>query len=143
MPWTLSPSMPMIRSLARMPALDAGVSSIGETTLMTPVLHGDLDAETAELAGGLHLHVLEVLRVHVARMRVEPGQHAVDRRFDELVVVGDLDIVGAHPLEHVAEQVELPIGVGGGRVGLAAGEEAAVASAATVRRGAEQGTSEE
>ncbi len=37
--------------------------------------------------------------------------------FDQLVVVGNLDVVGAHPLEHVAEQVELPIGVGGGCVG--------------------------
>ena len=32
--------------------------------------------------------------------------------FDELGVVRLLDIVGAHPLEHVAEQVELPVGVG-------------------------------
>ena len=80
------------------------------------VLHGDLDAEPAELAAGLHLHVAEALGVHVARMRIEPGQHAVDRRFDQLGVVGLLDIVGAHPLEHVAEQAELPIGVGGRRL---------------------------
>ena len=45
-------------------------------------------------------------------MRIEPGQHAVDRRFDQLAVVRLLDIVGAHALEHVAEQVELAIGVG-------------------------------
>src|SRR5262245_29734473 len=49
-------------------------------------------------------------------MRIEPGQHAVDRRLDELAVVGLLHIVGAHPLEHVAEQAELPIGLGGGRL---------------------------
>ena len=36
-----------------------------------PVLHRDLDAEPAELAPGLHLHVAEALGVHVARMRVE------------------------------------------------------------------------
>jgi hypothetical protein len=76
------------------------------------VFHRDLDAEPAELAAGLHLHVAEALGVHVARMRIEPGQHAVDRGFDQLAVVGLLDIVGAHPLEHVAEQIELPIGVG-------------------------------
>ena len=79
------------------------------------VLHRDLDAEPAELAAGLHLHVAEVLGVHVARMRVERGQHAVDRGFDQLLVGDLLDIVGAHALEHLAEQVELPIGVG--RVG--------------------------
>src|SRR5215475_6701730 len=31
------------------------------------VLHGDLDAETAELAAGLHLHVTEAVRIHVTR----------------------------------------------------------------------------
>jgi hypothetical protein len=76
------------------------------------VFHRDLDAEPAELAAGLHLHVAEALRIHVARMRIEPLQHAVDRGLDQLSVFRLLDVVGAHPLEHVAEQVELPIGVG-------------------------------
>src|SRR6185369_3824947 len=79
--------------------------------------HRDFDAETAELAARLHLHVAEALGVHVARMRIEPGQHAVDRGFDQLGVVRLLDVVGAHALEHVAEQVELAIGVGGRRLG--------------------------
>ena len=48
------------------------------------VLHGDLDAEAAELAAGLHLHIAEALRIHVARMWIESGQHAVDCRFDQL-----------------------------------------------------------
>src|SRR6266480_1566425 len=48
-------------------------------------------------------------------MRVQPGQHAVDRRFDQLAVIGFLDVVSAHPLEHVAEQAELTIGVVGCR----------------------------
>jgi hypothetical protein len=52
------------------------------------VFHGDLDAEAAELAARLHLHVAEALGVHVARMRVEPGEHAVDRRFDQLASSG-------------------------------------------------------
>ena len=81
------------------------------------VFHGDLDAEPAEFAAGLHLHVPEALRIHVAGMRVEPGQHAVDRVLDQLAVVRLLDVVGAHALEHVAEQIELPVGVGGGRLG--------------------------
>jgi hypothetical protein len=49
-------------------------------------------------------------------MRIEPGQHAVDRRFDQLAVVGLLHIVCPQPLEHVAEQAELAIGVGVGRL---------------------------
>ena len=81
------------------------------------VFHRDFDAEPAEFAAGLHLHVAEALGVHVARMRIEPGEHAVDRSFDQLAVVRLLDIFGAHPLEHVAEQVELPVGVGRGRLG--------------------------
>src|SRR5262249_9366375 len=76
-----------------------------------PVLHSDLDAETAELAARFHLHVAEAVRIHVTRMRIEAGQHTVDGRFDELAVVGLFDVVGAHALEHVAEQIKLPIGV--------------------------------
>ena len=33
--------------------------------------------------------------------------------FDQLAVVGLLDIVAADPLEHVAEQIELAVGVRG------------------------------
>ena len=79
------------------------------------VFHRDFDAEAAELAARLDLHVAEALGVHVARMRIEAREHAVDRRFDQLGVVRLLDVVGAHALEHVAEQAELPVGVGGGR----------------------------
>ncbi len=81
------------------------------------VLLGHLDAEAAELALGLHLHVAIGLGVHVARMRIERGQHAVDRGLDQLGFVGLLDVVGADLLEHVAEQIELTIGVGRRRVG--------------------------
>ncbi len=80
------------------------------------VLHRDLDAEAAELAAHLDLHVAEILGVHVARMRVERAQHAVDRGLDELLVRHVLDIVGADPLEHLAEQVELAISVRIGRL---------------------------
>ena len=87
------------------------------------VFHRHFDAETAELAAGLHLHVTEALGIHEARMRIETGQHAVDRGFDQLGVIGPLDIVGAHALEHVAEQVEVAIGVGRSRrLGAHAGE---------------------
>src|SRR5262249_17940753 len=72
---------------------------------------GDLHSKPAERSGHLELHVLEALGIHVARMRVEPGQHAVDRRFDELAVVDPLNVVRTHTLEDIAEQVELPVGV--------------------------------
>ena len=85
------------------------------------VLHRDFDAEPTELAAGLHLHVTEMLRIEIGRMRVERGQHAVDRGFDQLGVIGLLDIVRAHALEHLAEQIELPVDFRvGGRCGLAA-----------------------
>ena len=46
-------------------------------------------------------------------MRIERGQHAVDGVFDELLLIGLLDIVGAHLVEHVAKQAEILVGVGG------------------------------
>ena len=55
-------------------------------------------------------------------MRVKPGQHAADRGLDQLGVVWLLDVVRAHALEHVAEQIELPVGVGLCRLGSGAGE---------------------
>jgi hypothetical protein len=76
------------------------------------VFHRDFDAEPAELAARLHLHVAEVLGIMKLRMRIERGEHAVDGRLDQLGVFDLLDILGADVLEDVAEQVELPIGVG-------------------------------
>ena len=70
------------------------------------------DAKAAELALRLDLHVAERFGVHVARMRIERGQHAVDRGLDHFRFVRLLDIVVADLVEHVAEQIELPIGVG-------------------------------
>ena len=52
------------------------------------VLHRDLDAEPAELAVGGLLHVAPALLVHVARMRIERGDHAVDRALDSLASSG-------------------------------------------------------
>ena len=75
------------------------------------VLHRDLDAEAAELASGLDLHLLEALGVEVAGMRVEGGEHAVDGVLDQLLVRRFLDIVGADLLEDVAEQPQLLVGV--------------------------------
>ncbi len=45
-------------------------------------------------------------------MRIERGQHAVDRALDQRLVGDVVDIIRAHPFEHIAEQVELFIGLG-------------------------------
>ena len=95
-----------------MPARAAGRVVDRRHDLDEAVLHRHLDAEAAELALGLDLHFLETLGVHVARMRIERGEHAVDGGFDHLLFIRRLDIVGAHPIEHVAEQIELLVGVG-------------------------------
>ena len=73
------------------------------------VFHRDLDAEAAELAAGLHLHVLELARRQEARMRVQRREHPLDGGLDELFVGHVLDIFRADALEHVAEQVELAV----------------------------------
>ncbi len=75
------------------------------------VLHRHFDADAAERALGLDLHVGERLGVHVAGMRIEAGDHAVDRGVDELAVIHRADIFGTHRLEGVAEEIELAIGV--------------------------------
>ena len=100
-----------MRSLACRPALAAGVSSIGDTTLMTPFSMRDLDAEAAELAAGLHLHVAVVFGRHVGGVRVERGEHAVDGTLDHRAFVGLLDVVLADTFEDFAEQIDLAVDV--------------------------------
>ena len=78
-PCTGSPSRWVIRSPGFSPARAAGRVVDRRDHLDEAVLHRHLDPEPAELAAGLHLHVVEVLRVQIVRMRIERGQHAVDR----------------------------------------------------------------
>ena len=82
-----------------------------------PIFLGDLDSKSAEFALRLNLHVLERLGVHVARMGVERREHAVDGGLDQLGLVGLFDVVAADLVEHVAEEIELAIGVGRRRIG--------------------------
>ena len=56
--------------------------------------------------------VPEIFGIEVGRVRIERRQHAVDRRVDQHAVVRPLYVVGAHALEHVAEQVELLVNLG-------------------------------
>ena len=52
------------------------------------VFHRHFDAETAEFTLGLGAHVFGILGIHVARMRIERGEHAVDGVLDQLVFCG-------------------------------------------------------
>ena len=135
-PWTCSPSSCGDDVVRQDAGLGGGRVVDRRDDLDQAVFHRDFDAETAELAARLHLHVAEALRVHVARMRIEPGEHAVDRLLDQLGVVRLLDVVGADALEHVAEQIELPIGVGGRRLGARAERARARGWVASERDGA-------
>src|SRR5260221_78384 len=74
-----------------------------------------LSLSPAKAAGGLQSHVLKALGIHIAGLRIEPGQHPEDRPFDELIVVGLVDVVGAHALENNPEQAELPVRIPGRR----------------------------
>ena len=76
-----------------------------------PVILRHLDPEAAELAPRLHLHVAEGFGVHVIAVRIEAGQHPVDRVLDQVAITHRLDIFRAHPLEYVAEQGQQAIGV--------------------------------
>src|SRR6478609_9676208 len=109
-PCTCSSSSFVMMSFAMMPALAAGVSSIGATTLINPssiVTSMPSPPNSPRVCTCMS----EAFGIHVARMGIEPGQHAVDRGFYQLAVVRLLDIVGAHALEYVAEQIELAISV--------------------------------
>jgi hypothetical protein len=67
------------------------------------VFHRDLDTESTEFALGRLLHFAPGTVIHVSRMRIEGGDHAVDCAFDEFGVTGLFDIVGPDALEHLAK----------------------------------------
>ena len=71
MPWMLVPSMAEMKSPVLMPARDGRRVVDGRDDLDEAVFLRDFEAQTAELAAGLHLHVGEFLRIHIARMRIE------------------------------------------------------------------------
>ena len=104
------------------------------------VLHRDLDAEAAIFTLCLGAHVRGILGVHEGGVRIERGQHAVDRVLDQLLVFGFLDIIGAHALEDVTEDRKLLVGVCAGRI---RGHHEAVAGQDQHRGGAHQASGEQ
>ena len=106
-PSVLSPSTWVMKSPDCMPASSAGVPVDGGDDLDEALLLGDLDPEAPELAARLGAHVLEILLRQVGGVRVERDQHPVDGRLDQLGLVHLLDVLRAHALEDVAEEVDL------------------------------------
>jgi hypothetical protein len=109
MPRVAASSILTIRSPDLMPALNAGVSSIGETTRMTAVLDAHFDAEPAEAALRVDLQLVESLGVEEVGVRVEPAHHPVDRLLDELVVGDLLDVIALDLAEDRRQQLQVLI----------------------------------
>ena len=61
---------------------------------------------------GALLHLVERLSVQVTGVRIEAGQHTVDRILDQVSVGDRIDVIEAHPLQHIAKQSEQSIGIG-------------------------------
>ena len=84
------------------------------------VLHRDGQPEAAVIPLGHDPHVVEVERIDIGGMRVEAGEHPLDRAVDQFLVVGRVDIIRLYPAEHLHETIEFARGAtvgGGGRLG--------------------------
>src|SRR5450830_1838386 len=95
-----------IRSPAWMPALDAGVSSIGETTLMA-IFGADFNAQATELTAGAFLQLGEIFRAEVSGVRVEVAEHALDGIFQQGLVVYGFDIGCLDPVHDLGKGAQL------------------------------------
>ena len=71
------------------------------------VLHADFDAQAAEFALRAHLQIFETFGVQIRGMRVQPGQHAVDRLGDQLLVFHRLDVIALDAGEHIGKGTQL------------------------------------
>src|SRR6476619_729921 len=108
-PWICSLSRAVMKSPLCRPARAAGVSSMGETTLIKPFSIVTSSPRPPNSPWVCTLHIAELLRIEIGGMRIEGHQHAIDCGLDQLVVIGFLDIVGAHALQDLAEKIELPV----------------------------------
>ncbi len=69
----------------------------------------DFDSEAAKLAAGRHLHIFEVVRVHIAGVRIKMRDHAVDRGIDQLRVLDFAHIICADTLKGISKEIKLPV----------------------------------
>ena len=89
--------------------LDAGAVGRGvvdgRNHLDPAVFHGHFNAQAAEFALGIDVHVLGVLGVQIAGMGIQRTKHAVQGRFHQLFIIDRLDIFGADLLKDVGKQI--------------------------------------
>ena len=77
------------------------------------IAHGDDDAEAAELAPGVVLHILVADRLHELAVRIEIGHHAAQRAVDEVVVADFLFVHVILPDEQQRAGEDRDLVVGG------------------------------
>ena len=90
-----------------MPARNAGVSSMGETTRTTPSSMLTSMPRPPNLPCGVDLQFLELFGVEEIGMRVEPMHHPDDRFLDELVVGDGFDVVALDLAEDRGQELEV------------------------------------
>ena len=74
------------------------------------VAQRDLDAETAEASGGLHLHLAVALRIEEGRVRIEPAQRALDGVVDQVLGRNLVHVLVLDDREHLREKPKLLVG---------------------------------
>ena len=107
MPFTGVSSILMIRSPGLSPARNAGVSSIGETTFTRP---SSMPTSMPRPPNSPCVPTCSSLNASWSKyggVRIEAGQHAVDRLGDELLVFDGLDVVALDRPEHFGERAQL------------------------------------
>ena len=100
------------------PGLDVGAGGgravHGGDDLHRAFVSADLDAEPAVVAAGLVAHLVEGGGIEITGVRIERGEHPVDGRLDQLLVVHRHHILLTHVGQHIAEQLQRLVGVGSG-----------------------------
>src|SRR3546814_7260367 len=64
-------------------------------------------AESAELARRDDVHVLELVLVQIGRVRVEAGEHAAHRIFDQRLVFDRLHVIRLHAIQDLDEGLQI------------------------------------
>jgi hypothetical protein len=74
------------------------------------VTERDLDAEAAEAAGGLDLHLAVHLGIEEGRMRIEAAERALDRVVDDVLGRDLVHVLALDDREHLGEQPQVLVG---------------------------------
>ena len=96
-----------MRSPASTPALYAGVSSIGLMTLTAP-FSSATSMPTPEYSPVVLMRISSNCSgSRIRGVRIQVGDQAADRCFDQLLVGDALDVFAAHVLQHLGEQTRV------------------------------------